>query len=33
VVPLPANGSSTQSPGLLDAATMRLRMPTGFCVG
>jgi hypothetical protein len=33
VVPLPANGSSTQSPGALDAATMRRSTPSGFWVG
>jgi hypothetical protein len=33
VVPQPQNGSSTTSPGLLDAAMMRSSSATGFWVG
>jgi len=33
VVPLPAKKSSTQSPGLECTRMIRLRMPSGFCVG
>ena len=32
-VPEPANGSRHQPPGRDEAATMRRRMPSGFCVG
>ncbi len=32
-VPLPANMSSTRSPGRLEACTMRRSTPSGFCVG
>ena len=33
VVPLPAKKSSTRAPGRDDAATIRRKMPNGFCVG
>ena len=32
-VPEPANGSSTGSPGRVEACTIRRTMPSGFCVG
>ena len=32
-VPLPAKKSRHQSPGRVDASTMRRTMPSGFCVG
>lgn len=33
VVPLPAKKSKTVSPGFDEAAIMRRRIPSGFCVG
>ena len=33
VVPVPKNGSSTTSPGLVEAMMTRWSSPSGFCVG
>ena len=33
VVPVPKNGSSTTSPGLVEPTSTRCNSPSGFCVG